>query len=61
MDKIESLSKTPAIHLSKADMIEIKKIASEIRLELKSDLKYQTPEERIALREEINQLIGIYK
>lgn len=61
MDKIESLSKTPSIHLSKADMIEIKKIASEIRLELKSDLKYRTPEERIALREEINQLIGIYK
>ena len=61
MDKIESLSKTPAIHLSKDDMIEIKKIASEIRLELKSDLKYRTPEERIALREEINQLIGIYK
>lgn len=61
MDKIEALSQTPAIHLSKADLIEVKAIASVIRLELKADLKYRTPEERIALREKLNQRIGIYK
>ena len=61
LDKVESLKRTPAIHLSKSDMIEIKKIASDIRNELKANLKYRTAEERIATREEINQLIGIYK
>lgn len=60
MDKMESLSKTPSIHLSKSDMIEIKKLASNIRNELKANLKYRTPEERIKLREEINLRLGIY-
>lgn len=61
LDKVESLKRTPAIHLSKSDMIEIKKLASDIRNELKADLKHRTPEERIALREEINLRIGIYQ
>lgn len=61
MDKIEALSMTPAIHLSKADLIEVKERASAIRLELKADLKYRTPEERIALRDKLNVRIGIYK
>lgn len=61
MDKIEALSMTPAIHLSKADLIEVKERASAIRLELKANLKYRTPEERIALRDELNIRIGIYK
>lgn len=61
MDLIESLSKTPPIHLSKSDLEEIKEKASKIRNDLKKDLKVRSPEERIKLRNEINELIGIYK
>lgn len=61
LDRVEYLKRTPALHLTKADLIEVKERASTIRLELKNNLKYRTPEERIALRDELNVRIGIYK
>lgn len=60
MDMVESLSKISSIHLTKQELIEIKKKASAIRLELKANLKYRTPKERIQLREKINKKLGIY-
>jgi hypothetical protein len=61
MDLMDSLGRIQPIHLTKWEMVEIKEKASVIRLELKANLKYRTPEERIALREAINQKIGIYE
>lgn len=60
LDLVESLKRIPALHLSKQDLIDARKIAMEIRNELKADLKYREPKERIALREEINKRIGIF-
>lgn len=61
MEQIEALKLLKPIKLSKEELIEIKKIASEIRNGLK---KYPertfSPIERIELREQINQRIGIY-
>lgn len=60
LDRVEALKRIPALHLSKQDLIDARDIAMEIRLELKADLKYRTPQERIALRETLNKRIGIY-
>jgi len=65
MNKIESLKLLKPLKLTKDDFIEIKRIASEIRNELRQHRKYclelSTPEERIKMREEINNKIGIYE
>jgi len=61
-ERIEALKQTKPIKLTKSELIEIKKIASEIRNELKKN-QYQSypPEKRIEMREYINQRIGIYE
>lgn len=59
-NKVESLKKIEAIHLSKKDLIEIWKKAVIIRNELRNNLVVRTPEERIKLRDEINKRLGIY-
>lgn len=60
MEKIEALKSLKPIKLTKEDLIEIKKIATEIRNKLKNNLTVYPPEKRIELRESINQKIGIY-
>lgn len=61
MEQIEALRLLKPLKLSKEDLIDIKKVASEIRNDLKRNPKVLTPQERIALREEINQILGIYQ
>lgn len=58
---IESLKTLKPIKISKPEMIEIKNKALTIRNELKKDLKILTPEERIKLREFVNNKLGIYE
>ena len=58
IDFMEALKQTPALHLGKTDLMEI-------RLKAKNALKHierikRRPEDRIALRNEINQVLGIY-
>lgn len=60
MEQIEALKQIKPIKLNKEDLIRIKKIASEIRNELKKCPIMFTPHERIWLRNEINKKIGIY-
>jgi hypothetical protein len=60
-DMVESLKSTPALHLSKTDLIMIKSKASIARVFLKKNLIIRPPEARIIMRDEINQMIGIYK
>jgi hypothetical protein len=60
LDYVEGLKAIKPIHLSKDDLIEIASHARQIRNELKKNLVERMPEERIKLREEINQKIGIY-
>ena len=55
MEQIEALKQLKPIKLTKDDLKEVKKIASEIRIELKANLKVLSADERIELREEINQ------
>jgi len=61
LDYIESLKSIKPLHLSKEDLYDIEKRARKIRNELKKNLIVRTPEERIKLREEINNEIGIYE
>lgn len=58
---IESLKTLKPIKISKSEMIDIKNKALAIRNELKKDLKILTPEERIKLREFVNNKLGIYE
>lgn len=60
LEKIEALKSTPALKLSKSELVNFRSIAMKIVNELKNNLIVRTPEERIVLREEINQRIGIY-
>lgn len=59
-DMVESLKSTPALHLSKDDLIRIKEKASIARGILKNNLIIRPPEARIKMRDEINKMIGIY-
>jgi len=61
MEQIEALKQIKPLHLSKSDLMEIKKVASDIRNKLKSNMTVYSTEKRIELREKINQKIGIYK
>lgn len=61
MEQIEALNLLKPLKLTKDDLIEIKKIATQIRNELKAYLKVNCPEERIRLREYVNQQLGIYE
>jgi len=60
-ERIEALSQTKPIKLTKSELIEIKKLASEIKNELKKNPKPKQQSERIYLREIINAQLGIYK
>lgn len=57
---IEGLRHLKGIDLSKQRLSELKPLISQIRNDLKRDLKKRTPQERIELRNEINENIGIY-
>lgn len=60
LDYVESLKSIPALNLSKNDLIEIYSKVRKIRNSLKKNPIIHTPEERIKLREKLNQEIGIY-
>lgn len=55
---VSSLSQHKPLHLSKSDMIEIRKKAKEIIKTIEE--KHRTPKQRIELRNEINTKLGIY-
>ncbi len=57
---IEYIQRHKALHLKKADIIEIALKASSIRSELKKNIEQRTPCQRIELRNEINLKLGIY-
>jgi hypothetical protein len=61
LDYVESLKSIAPLHLSKDDLYRIEGIAKKIRIELKNNLIVRTAEERIRLREKINNRIGIYE
>jgi len=61
MEQIEALKQLKPIKLTKDELREVKRIATDIRDMLKTDKVVRTPEERIGLREEFNWRIGIYK
>lgn len=56
-DFVEGLISTPTKHLSKADLYEIKKVASKIRNELRQHKLYYSTEMRISLRTKFNAII----
>jgi len=61
-ERIESLKQTKPIKLTKSELIEIKKLATQVRNNIKKeDLIIRSPENRILLREKINDFIGIYQ
>lgn len=60
-ERIEALKQTEPIKLTKQQLIEVKRIASEIRKTLQSDLRLKQQYERISMREYFNSLLGIYK
>jgi hypothetical protein len=57
---MESLNAMDAIKLTKEQLIEIKETASVIRSELKKNMVILSPEERIELRNRVNEELGIY-
>lgn len=57
---IESLRYTKGIDLSKQRLSELKPIIMQIRNDLKREPRKRSPEERIELRNEVNEKIGIY-
>lgn len=59
-DFVEGLRHIKNIDLSKERLRELKPFISQIRNDLKRNLVKRTPNERIALRNEINRQIGIY-
>jgi hypothetical protein len=61
LEQIEALSLIKPIKLDKSDLMDIKIHASAIKKQLKKELRVRTPDERINLREVINNQIGIYK
>ena len=58
---MESLRNLKNIDLSKQRLSELKPLISQIRNDLKRNPIKRTPQERIALRNEINERIGIYQ
>lgn len=58
---MESLRHLKNIDLSKQRLSELKPLISRIRSDLKCNPIKRTPQERIALRNEINERIGIYQ
>ena len=60
-ERVESLKQIKPIKLTKDQLIEVKRTASEIRNMLKSELYPKLQYERIFLREYYNSLLGIYE
>lgn len=59
---IESLPQCPSLNITKIEMIEYRETAMEIIKDLKNDDKsIRTPNERIELRNKVNQELGIYE
>ena len=58
---IEGLRHVKGVDLSKQRLSELKPLISQIRNDLKRNPIKRTPQERIALRNEINERIGIYQ
>lgn len=59
-DFMDSLRHLKGIDLSKSILSEIKPVITQIRNDLKRNTIKRTPQERIELRNEINEKIGIY-
>jgi hypothetical protein len=57
---VEGLRHIKGIDLSKQRLSELKPLITQIRNDLKRELKKYSPQERIELRNEINEKIGIY-
>jgi len=55
------LNQTPTLNLSTKDYMEVRTLASKIRNKLKKEDKTYSLPQRISLRNDINQEIGIYK
>lgn len=60
MEQIEALKLIKPIKLTKDELIQIKKEATKIKNDLKNNLKIRSSDERIYLRNIINEYLGIY-
>jgi len=57
---VNALKKTPALHLTKDDMTEMKTKAQQICNEIEKSKRLSSPEARISLRNKVNENLGIY-
>lgn len=60
MERIEALKQLKPLHLNKEDLKQVKDIAMEIVTYMRKNPKVLTPDERIDLRDRVNESLNIY-